>query len=242
MQSPNSNNVFQVPFQEVPDPEPAKTLELSNVKRRPIIPGEGLTAYQERTKKLQEEASRLAMSSNPLFNETVQEFAARPGPESAPELIQLAELGRKFRELRKQKVIQTIKEMAPFKQMTKYFSYSGDALYAKVMEDLIEEESHIGGGVFKDKPKREEWRYFYENSSGQDELFFTRTREGQKEPFEVLRYIVLPNSVRKDYQDISMPVEGEELQNLVGATAEAFKRIDAKIYRPDPEKTGRHRA
>jgi|GEM_PF-7069670 len=200
---------------------------------RPVEAGEGLSLYEKNKQALLEEASRLAIDATPLFSQTVQEFAARPGPEARESLRSLVRLGRAFHELRNERVEEIYSQISSFQQVTKYFGSTPAEVKKKILKDLIDEDALIGGSIYGEAPEGEVWRFYYENLNGQDEWFFTRSQKDATEPFSIMRYIVEPSYIRKtDHRGVSEIVrptpEVDEEMILVFAAGMALDRVRAK--------------
>ena len=227
------NHTYQVPLTpEDSSPEPVTPEEII-IEVRPVEAGEGLSLYERNKQALVEEASRLAIDATPLFTETVQEFAARPGPEARDTLRSLVRLGRAFHDLRNERVKEVAREMSTFQQVMKHFGATQAEIEQKVLRELIEEDALIGGSIYGQAPEGETWRFYYDNLNGQDEWFFTRSLKAATEPFFVMRYIIEPTHIRKtDHRGVSEIIEPtpevDEEMVLVFAANVALDRVRAK--------------
>lgn len=222
-----TNHAYVVPSQEGPASEPSNTPEVSGATPRPIVPGEGLQAYQERTRELSEEASRYALSNlispTPLYDQLVREqkpeFARIPS--EVEELAQVTEL---IALTRKNSITELYKQTGPARRM-----------FRNIEEKLAKEEAIMAAKFLLDVPKGEEWKLY----PSEGDWFIEKARVSGAIGFVHPPYLVVhferddrsPTGMSKSKARAGEPylsyhtVELGELQDLLGWAKKYYLNI-----------------
>lgn len=228
----DARRIYQIP-QDLGDSLSVSVESVSTTVPRPLEAREIAEGHRERERELVEAASRLAIGSTPLYEQTIQEFAAHPGPENS-ELWQLTQVGRTINQLRQEKANQIINGLSWPMRTAKYPGLGPREIMSKITADLIDQESYIGGSVFGKAASGEVQQLHYENSRGQDEWYFTRRSQAHSNPFFVLHYILQPDHILKMDARAAQSeiVEPDEAATLLIATMTTLDRLKRKLYTP----------
>jgi len=227
---------FQVPqFLTQPDIAPVEVVqETTPVEHAPIKANEILQLIQEQTRQLHEEANRLDVEPTPLYQQTVSEYAARPGPEAPIELKRLDEIGREISSLREQKVAELYEKVSKFHQRVYYSGMSEGQIIQSIRAKLIDDEGLIGGACLGPSPDGVQWKFYHEDTVGKNDWFFVQTHLPTKTLVGLVHYAVEPSYVERllDNGKPSGVIGSDELAVLLFWAEMTFNKLKQQLYPP----------